>query len=43
MDEDCLVIGMSPSPDRMMIVGGYGAEDSVEVLKNVLLFKILCV
>ena len=24
----CLVV--SPSPDRMMIVGGYGAEDSVE-------------
>ena len=25
----CLVV--SPSPDRMMIVGGYGAKDSVEV------------
>ena len=25
---DCLVV--SPSPDRMMIVGGYGAKDSVE-------------
>ena len=25
---DCLVV--SPSPDRMMIVGGWGAEDSVE-------------
>ena len=25
---DCLVV--SPSPDRMMIVGGWGEEDSVE-------------